>query len=1057
MKKLPFTAAVFDLDGVITKTARVHCKAWKEMFDSFLMKYASRENRPFSPFTEEEYIAYVDGKPRYEGVESFLASRAIALPFGEPNDDGEQETVCGLGNKKNEHFQEIIQKDGAELYDHAVDLIKDLRKNGVKVGLATSSKNCRLIIKKAGIADLFDAIVDGVVSAKEGFPGKPQPDIFLETCKLLEVYSEDAVLFEDAFAGVDAGKRGDFGLVVGVSHGYDAEGLRAFGADTIISDLGELSVADIIEWFEKGIEADSWKLEYHGFDPQAEKLREVLTTVGNGYFGTRGAFECEAASEHHYPGTYMTGVYNKLPTELHGMTIFNNDLVNCPNWLSIEFKIGHGEYKSPLTMEVISYTHSIDVKQAIMERHIVCRDECGRMIKIIAYRFASMDDPHIAAIRFELTPLNFSEAVTLRSSLDGTVINAGVDRYKALSSQHLEPVTTAQTEDGISLTVKTTCSDITISQAARHTLTANGARVTAERSVNETRGLISEELTFAANEGEQYVLEKIVAMASSLDNSVGDPCGDSCERLTSTADFASLLQKHSKAWQRLWQQADIKVERDRFAQKALRLHIYHLLVTASEHNKNLDAGMPARGLHGEAYRGHIFWDELYVFPFYNMYFPDITKALLMYRYNRLDAARGYAKEHGYAGAMYPWQTADDGNEETQVIHYNPLSDKWDPDLSSRQRHVSIAIFYNVWTYVNHTRDEKFMEEYGAEMLFEIARFWASISTCTEDDRYHIRGVMGPDEYHEKMSDSEEPGVTDNAYTNIMVVWLLEKVLEIAEKLPQAVREKLFTKIGFNEQELENWQDITEKMNVLLTKDNVLEQFQGYMSLPELDWKKYRKKYPNIQRLDRILKSENDSPDHYKVAKQADVLMLYYLLAPQKVVDILTDLNYQVPDAEELLRRNFDYYIGRTSHGSTLSKIVHATIAHNLTTDGESWHWFMDALRSDIEDTQGGTTLEGIHTGVMAGTVEIAIRNFAGVAFEHDRLAVSPNLPHHWRSMSFCVWHHDIRYQLVIDETAITVTATRKKKNDIKAIPIEIEGVVKSLRLDTETIFKRKKT
>lgn len=1054
MKKPPFAAAIFDLDGVITKTARVHFAAWKQMFDAFLAKHAAQDNRPFHPFSEEEYLAYVDGKPRFKGVESFLAARAIALPFGESNDDGSGESVCGLGNRKNQLFQSIIENEGAELFPHVVDFLQALRKTGVKIGLATSSKNGRLILEKADITKYFDAVVDGVVSAEIGLAGKPEPDIFLKTAELLGVHPHESLLFEDALAGVAAGKRGNFGLVVGVSHGHESEALRAAGADMIVSDLGELPLQSIDDWFASGIEADSWRLTYHGFDPQAEKLREVLTTVGNGYFGTRGASESESAGEHHYPGTYMTGVYNKLPSEVHGMTIVNNDLVNCPNWLPIEFRIGDGDYKSPLGMSLHGYTHTIDIKNAIMERHFICEDECGRLTKIISRRFASMADPHAAALRFELTPLNYSAQVTLRSSLDGSVINTGVDRYKALNSKHLETITTQAKQNRISLAVRTLTSGVTIAMHAEHRLLCEGKPLPTESHHEIEAGTVGATFTCDAVEGQSITIEKIVTLANSLDTAADDPLSFVQTHLAAGTTFDKLQTEHQAAWQTLWEQADIRIEGDRFVQKALRLHIYHLLVTASAHNKHLDAGMPARGLHGEAYRGHIFWDELYVFPFYNMYFPEITKALLMYRYHRLDAARAYAEENGYSGAMYPQQTADDGAEESQVIHYNPLSGKWDPDLSRRQRHVSIAVFYNVWTYVNHTDDRDFLEKFGAEMLIEIARFWASIATFDKKSgRYHIAGVMGPDEYHEKLPDSDEPGITDNAYTNIMVVWLLEKILDILPQLPDAVRDALFQKLKFDEHETEKWHDMIAKMHVIITADNVLSQFEGYMDLPELDWDKYRNKYPNIQRMDRILKSENDSPDHYKVAKQADVLMLYYLLAPQKVVDILTDLGYKVPDAQTFLQKNYAYYITRTSHGSTLSKIVHATIAHNLTTDGETWQWFMDALRSDIEDTQGGTTLEGIHTGVMAGTVEIAIRNFGGVAFEHDRLVIAPNLPHHWHRMTFCVWHHDIRYHLELTPKTITVVATPKRPTDTKSVQIEVFGKLCKLSFGTKKTFR----
>ncbi len=190
---------------------------------------------------------------------------------------------------------------------------------------------------------------------------------------------------------------------------------------------------------------------------------------------------------------------------------------------------------------------------------------------------------------------------------------------------------------------------------------------------------------------------------------------------------------------------------------------------------NYDASITARGLHGEAYRGHIFWDELFILPLYNIHFPKVAKSALLYRYHRLEAARKYAKEHGYEGAMFPWQSGSDGREETQVVHLNPLTGKWGPDFSSFQRHVSLAIAYNIWQYFHTTEDMDFMKDYGAEMFLEICRFWASKAQLDDKTgRYSIKNVMGPDEFHEKYPGSEEGGLKDNTYTNIMVVWTLSK-------------------------------------------------------------------------------------------------------------------------------------------------------------------------------------------------------------------------------------------------------------------------------------------
>ena len=241
-------------------------------------------------------------------------------------------------------------------------------------------------------------------------------------------------------------------------------------------------------------------------------------------------------------------------------------------------------------------------------------------------------------------------------------------------------------------------------------------------------------------------------------------------------------------------------------QHLLRLHISHILQVCSLHTTNHDAGVPARGLNGEAYRGHVFWDELYVFRYLTSRLPEITRELLMYRYRRLGEARAAAREAGYKGAMFPWQSGSDGSEETQIVHLNPLSGQWDPDLSHRQRHVNAAIFYNVWHYHQATDDLDFLRDHGAEIMLEIARFWSSIAHYNpERDRYEIHGVMGPDEFHEKYPGASESGLRNNAYTNVMVAWICEQAQVVLGLLTERRRDTLRAKLGLTDEEIETWQ------------------------------------------------------------------------------------------------------------------------------------------------------------------------------------------------------------------------------------------------------------
>lgn len=248
---LNFDAVIFDMDGVITQTAVVHSTAWKNMFDEYLFYRAKQYEETFREFTHaNDYLPYVDGRPRYQGVERFLQSRGINIPFGDPSDESSKETVCGLGNRKNQFFNKILAEDGVALYDSTIKLIKELLANDIKVGVATSSKNCVLILEKAGITDLFETRVDGVVSAEIGLKGKPEPDIFTTAADNLGVSYDRAVVVEDAVSGVQAGAKGNFGLVIGVAREENAEELKINGADIVVEDLSEINIEDIATFIE---------------------------------------------------------------------------------------------------------------------------------------------------------------------------------------------------------------------------------------------------------------------------------------------------------------------------------------------------------------------------------------------------------------------------------------------------------------------------------------------------------------------------------------------------------------------------------------------------------------------------------------------------------------------------------------------------------------------------------------------------------------------------------------------------------------------------------------
>jgi beta-phosphoglucomutase family hydrolase len=255
MQERAFDAVIFDLDGVITATASVHSRAWKQMFDEYLRRRETEYGEPFREFTHAaDYLPFVDGKPRYKGVESFLQSRGIQIPFGDPQNGPGSETVCGLGNRKNQLFNEIIESGGAEVFQTSVDFIHDLKRRGVHIGVASSSKNCANVLASVGLLELFETRVDGIVSAELGLTGKPEPDIFTVASDNLGVTYDRAVVVEDAVSGVQAGAAGNFGLVLGIAREDNEHELRINGADIVVNDLGEIDFAGIERWFAEGRE-----------------------------------------------------------------------------------------------------------------------------------------------------------------------------------------------------------------------------------------------------------------------------------------------------------------------------------------------------------------------------------------------------------------------------------------------------------------------------------------------------------------------------------------------------------------------------------------------------------------------------------------------------------------------------------------------------------------------------------------------------------------------------------------------------------------------------------
>ena len=754
-------------------------------------------------------------------------------------------------------------------------------------------------------------------------------------------------------------------------------------------------------------EGNGWVVTFSQGEGVLEGQRETLCTVGNGRWATRGALPEFGADHLHYPGTYVAGLYNRLPSEVSDRITEDESLVNVPNWLPFTIATPDSAWLGDDGLSILADDHHLDLRGGTLHRSLRFQDAEGRITRVEQRRFMHLERHEFATLESVITPENWSGELRVRSGIEAGVKNFGVPRYQQLSSVHLKVKELRHAGDIALAITETVQSKTRIAVAAR--LSVHGAQDLLPKGVHITQRVsgtwVGHEATIAVTQGESITVDKVAVLMTSRDSAISSPEEAALAVLSTAGSIRELAESHNLAWDRLWQRFHIDVDHGGPIDVAtLRLYAYHLIVSMYGVGVgSLDAGVPARGLHGEAYRGHIFWDELFIFPILNLRLPWVCRSLLRYRVRRLDAARSAARDAGLEGALFPWQSGSDGSEQTPRVHLNPDSGRWLPDVTHLQRHVGLAIAYNIRQYFEVSGDYVFLEQEGAEILLEITRCFASLSTFDESKgRYVINGVIGPDEFHTAYPGASEPGINNNAYTNIMTVWLMRAALECLNELPEPRRAEIVEKLAISGEEMVRWSDISEQMYVPFHIDpdtglEVISQFEGYEELDVLDWDGLAQRHGSISRLDRILEAENDSVNNYQASKQADVLMLPYLHSAAELEEILSQLGYTWTASQ--LPATIDYYLKRTSHGSTLSTVVHSwVLARSQRAD--AIHYLDQTLRADLEVAQAGTTSEGIHLAGMSGAIDLVQRCFGGIEVRSGALWFDPMWPEQFGQMEF---------------------------------------------------------
>jgi beta-phosphoglucomutase len=741
-----------------------------------------------------------------------------------------------------------------------------------------------------------------------------------------------------------------------------------------------------------------WTLSESNFDPEQLRVRETIFTIGNGHLGTRGSFE--EGYPHAMPATLVHGVYDDVP-------VIYTELANCPDWLSLLI-IVNGENFRLDRGDILHYERRLDLRYGLLSRSVRWRSPNGKTLDLHFERFASLADRQLLVMRCHITPIDFNGEIEVQSSLNGYPENQGFDHWEQIDQGKLEQ----GNEQGAWLQVHTRYSQIELGMAAK--IAVIGTNVSSHIATPVGDPTLT--VAYNAIAGQTICIEKFVTLFTSQDTAV--PAQAAQDKLVRLPAYESLFTAHQQAWDAVWQYSDIEIEGNLKAQLAVRYNLFQLFISASEHNDRVSVS--AKTLSGFGYRGHIFWDtEIFILPFFTFTQPAIARSLLTYRYHTLAGARRKASHSGYQGAMFSWESATTGDEMTPrtSISTDPYAETVRIWCRDREIHLSADIVYAIWHYWQATGDDNWLRDYGAEVILETAMFWMSrLEWHIEKERYELCGVIGADEYHEQ--------VNNNAFTNRMVQWHLEKAVAVYDWLQQNFPDRsleLGQRLQLTSEHLLHWQTAIAKIYIPYeAQTELIEQFEGFFQLKDIDLKEYE---PRVRSIQAVLGIEETN--QRQVLKQPDVLMLLYLMRDTE----------SAPNYRDILQKNWDYYAPRTdiTYGSSLTPAIHAILAANLDKSAEADEHFMRAALVDLEDNRGNTE-DGIHAATAGGVWQAVVFGFGGIQLLDSAPVATPHLPPTWTRLKFKLhwrgtWH------------SFDLSPSHSPVSDIKGFIFDLDGVL----------------
>lgn len=953
--------AIFDLDGVLVDTAKYHYLAWKKLAGELHIDFTSEDNE------------------RLKGV-SRACSLEIILALG--GKTLAEEEKAKAAEKKNGWYLEYIQNiTPKELLPEVVPFLTYLRERGVKLSLGSASKNAAAILDKLAISRLFDAIVHGGHVSK----AKPDPEIFLAAARALGIPPAQCVVFEDASAGVEAGKNAGM-TVIGVG---DPAVLTQ--ADMVIKNFAELSFPLVIE----ELSPPDFILTATGFNKDDAELNGSKFLLGNGYVGYRGTLE-EYGKESQVAAT-VAGLYDKAGDAWR-------EPVNAPNGFYTVLSAG-SEVLNALEHAPAWHQQTLDMRRAVHGRESVFKTSTNE-IRVRSERFLSLDDVHLMAMKYQFKAAR-AEKLVIRTGIDGEVWD--------INGPHLADLHASQAEDRIVVNARTNEGHrLTVVEAID--IDFGTQRVVAEGKT------VMREIMIDAEPDREYTFFKFVSLFTSNDG-VQNPESAAVENnaAASQRGYRALYLRHAQAWEARWSRSDVVVGGDPEGQFALRYSIYQLYLVAPVHTDKLS--IPARGLSGQTYKGAIFWDtEMFMLPFFLYTDPALAKNLVKYRCHTLGGAKRKAAEYGYRGAFYAWESQETGDDActhfsvTDVFTGRPIRTYF----RDKQVHISADVVYGIWQYYLITGDDSLLFEGGAEVILECARFFYSYAYFKKDkNRFEVLDVTGPDEYHER--------VNNNAFTNSAVKYSLDiavRVLELLECNDVRYYNALIDRIGIRD-EIAAIREMSEGLYVPAPDPEslVIEQFDGYERLEELSLNelKSRIKHPN-----EYLGGGCGLATTTKIIKQADVAVMLHV--------------FKNDHSHEVKRANWEYYEPRTEHGSSLSACIYALVAADIGKSDWAYGYFMKTatvdLSGDYKRFVGTLYIGGTHPAASGGAWMSAVLGFGGLNSDGDVLRIKPSLPPRWSSIAYRVSFRGQDYRIEATHGDVKITAAPDNKT---ASRLEVAG------------------